>query len=182
MRWRRIWRGFRPLTLFLMLAVAEGKVISREEALGAAFPGAEIRSGVVFLTDSETKEIARISGVDVPTALVARYTAVQGGEVIGRAYLDTHTVRTKKESLLIILDAAAKVKRIEVVAFLEPPEYAPPDRWYQQFEQKQLNDRLRVGGEIHPLTGATLSARVTTDAVRRVLATDQLLQKREKQP
>lgn len=140
---------------------------------------------MIFLTDAEVKEIAKSSGVAPPSALVARYIATSAGKVVGRAYLDTHIVRTKKESLLIMLDADGKVKRIEVVAFLEPPEYQPSGRWYEQFTGKKLEPGLRLSGEIHPVTGATLTAKATTEAVRRILAIDRMFLQKElekKQP
>lgn len=168
------------ITLCLLLTgtVLHGKVINREEALRAAFPGAEVRSSMVFLTESEMKEISQSAGVPVSSAMVARYDAVSNGKAVGRAYLDTHIVRTKKESLLIILDNEGNVKRVEVVAFLEPPEYMPSELWYKQFQEKSLSEKLRLKRDIHPVTGATLSAQAATDAVRRVLAVDRLLHKK----
>jgi len=157
-------------------------VINRDEALKAAFPTAQIEYKPLFLTDKEIKEIEQISGTSVPSALVACYVATEKGQITGRAYLDTHTVRTKKESLLVILNADGTVKRVEVVAFLEPPEYQAPDRWYHQFDQKSLDKDLRVSGSIHPVTGATLTAKATTEAVRRVLATDQVVLRKGKTP
>jgi hypothetical protein len=172
--------------VFFLLMLAAGPlfpgVISREEALKAAFPGAEIRQSMVFLTEAQAREAARIAGASVPTELVARFEAIRDGKSIGRAYQDTHIVRTKKESLLIELDSSGKLIRVEVVAFLEPPEYMPPDRWYKQFDGKALTEDLQMNGAIHPVAGATLSARATTEAVRRELAIDQVLQKGAAQP
>jgi Na+-translocating ferredoxin:NAD+ oxidoreductase RnfG subunit len=158
---------------------AEARMITRDEALKLAFPDAQIQSSMVFLTDAEMLEAAKTSSASVPSPLIACYTAVKDKKEVGRAYLDTHTVRTKKESLLVILTEDGKVKRVEVVAFLEPPEYQPNDRWYQQFEGKQLNADLQLNRSIHPVTGASLTARATTDAVRRILAIDSLLLQRK---
>lgn len=172
----------RILLFVLLVCLAESalcKIITREDAMRLAFPGAEIQSSMVFLTDQEMKTAAQNSGVPVTTALVASYKALRDGKIIGRAYLDTHVVRTKKESLLVILDAEGKVKRVEVVAFLEPPEYMPPDVWYKQFEGKALSEQLQIKKDIHPVTGATLTAQSTTDAVRRALAIDQILRAKE---
>jgi hypothetical protein len=115
------------------------------------------------------------SAVDVESALVARYLALAEGKVVGRAYVDTHTVRTKRQSLLICLDERGDVRRIEVTAFLEPPEYMAPPAWYAQFGGKPLNDDLNMNRAIRPIAGATLTAAATTRAVRRVLAIDRVL-------
>jgi len=58
------------------------------------------------------------------------------GVVVGRAYVDTHSVRTKKESLLIILDAAGVLRRVEITAFFEDPEHRAPESFYRQYDGK----------------------------------------------
>ena len=158
--------------------MAHARILSREEALRMAFPGSEIRQSMIFLTDSEMQEAARLAGNSIPSALVARYDAVQDVKAQGAAYLDTHVVRTKRESLLILVDATGRLLRVEVVAFLEPPEYMPPDRWYRQFDGRALDDDLQLKRGIHLVTGATLTAQSTTEAARRALAIDQVLRRR----
>lgn len=167
-----------PILLLLGAALLDAKVITREEALQQAFPGATIEPEMLFLTPAEMHEVEKASGTQPPTAMVARYVAVKEDQLVGRAYLDTHVVRTKKESLLIILDQAGAVKRVEIVAFMEPPEFIPSERWYQQFQGQALDDGLRLGRDIHPVAGASLTARATTDAVRRALAIDRLVAQR----
>lgn len=149
--------------------------ITREEALAAVYPGATIRAEQVFLTPSQRKQVLVDADADVTTSLVARYIATRDGRVIGLAYVDTHTVRTKKESLLISLDAEGKVLRVDVTAFLEPAEYQASEPWLRQYRDKSLSDDLEVNRAIRPIAGATLTARATNDAVRRVLAIDALL-------
>lgn len=154
-------------------------LVNREDALESAFPEAQIESFMIFLTDQEKKAASESCGQTVESALVARFIASRDGKEIGRAYVDTHIVRTKKESLLIILDSEGKLKRVEIVAFLEPPEYLPSQKWYDQFKEKRLDENLRMKGSIQPVTGATLTARATIDAVRRILAIDQVLMQRK---
>jgi hypothetical protein len=149
--------------------------ISRDEALAAVYPGATVRAEQVFLTPSQQKQVLTRGGVDVPSALVARYVATRDGQETGRAYIDTHTVRTKRESLLVSLDSEGRVLRVDVTAFLEPAEYRAPDVWLRQYRQHVLDDELEINRAIRPLAGATLTARAANDAVRRVLAIDELL-------
>ena len=150
--------------------------ITREEALAAVYPGAAIRVEQVFLTEPQQKAAAARGDVDVPTALIARYVATRDGKVLGRAYVDTHTIRTKKESLLISLDASGRVRRIDVTAFFEPVEYQASEPWLRQYENRALTPDLAVNRAIRPIAGATLTARATNEAVRRVLAIDAVLQ------
>jgi Na+-translocating ferredoxin:NAD+ oxidoreductase subunit G len=167
-------------TLMLLPAALHAKIISRDEALKLAFPNAEVRQSMIFLTKEEQDEASKLAGVPIESGLVARYDALKDQKSIGRAYLDTHIVRTKKESLLIVLSDDGKIQRLEVVAFQEPPEYLPSEKWYEQFEGKSLDPDLRLKKDIHPVTGASLTAQAATDASRRALAIDQVLQKRKK--
>lgn len=160
------------LVLTLATAGPVAAQITREDALALAYPGATVRAERVFLTAAEQREAASRAGVEIPTALVARYVATAGGAIVGRAYVDTHVVRTKRESLLVALDADGRVKRVEVTAFLEPAEYTPPEPWRRQYEGRALTDEVAVNRAIRPIAGATLTARAVNDAVRRVLAID----------
>ena len=90
--------------------------------------------------------------------------------MVGFAYIDTHRVRTLPETLLVILEVDGSVRRVEVAAFREPLDYKPGDSWYRQFDDEELDRDLSLDRDIRPITGATLTARATTDAVRRVLA------------
>ncbi|MEE8587334.1 MAG: hypothetical protein V3T83_21045 [Acidobacteriota bacterium] len=150
--------------------------VSRQEALAAAYPGADIVSERVFLTAEQRHRAAEVAAREIPSALIARYLASRDGVQVGRAYVDTHLVRTKKESLLICLDASGRVRRIEVTAFLEPPEYQASPAWYRQFEGRGLDGDLNLNRGIRPMAGATLTAAAANQAVRRVLAIDQVLE------
>ena len=157
-------------------AWAQSGLVQREEALAAVFPGAAIAAGRVYLTAAQARRIAELSRDDVHTRIYARYVARRDGVVVGRAYVDTHVVRTKRESLLISLDASGRVRRIDVTAFLEPPEYIPAPRWVQQYYERPLSDDLAIMRAIRPIAGATLTTHAVNAAVRRVLALDQVLE------
>jgi len=159
--------------LSLGLSAAQG--LSREEALAAVYGGADVRAERLFLTPAQVKQVAMRAGTDPASALVARYLATRNGEIVGRAYVDTHTVRTKRESLLISLDARGRVIRIDVTAFLEPPEFLAPEPWLDQYRGRALDDDLSINRAIRPIAGATLTARAANGAVRRVLAIDETL-------
>jgi hypothetical protein len=163
------------LAVLARAAASFAAEITREEALALAYPGAAIRAERIFMTDDQRKRAGERAGEAIPTALVARYLATSGGAAVGRAYVDTNVVRTKKETLLIALDAAGRVKRLDVVAFLEPSEYRPPDAWLRQYQSRPLDDQLQMNKAIRPIAGATLTARAVNGAVRRMLAIDSVL-------
>ena len=175
--WRRAILACLPgLVLAAGAAAAQTGEISREEALAAVFPGTEIEAGRVFLTDEQAERIAALSRTDVKSKIYARYVARRGGAVVGRAYIDTHVVRTKRESLLVSLEADGRVRRIDVTAFLEPPEYIPSEPWRRQYYDQPLSDDIAVQRLIRPIAGATLTTGAVNGAVRRVLALDHVLQ------
>jgi len=158
-------------------ALADESFITREQALAALFPDAEIRVETVFLTQAQIEEARILSGVEVNSALIARYEILKEGIEIARGYVDTHIVRTKKESLLIVLDPRGKVLRIEVTASYEPPDYRATEEFYRQYEGKILNEDLNIDRAIRPMAGATLTGKAANQSVRRILAIDRVLKK-----
>jgi Na+-translocating ferredoxin:NAD+ oxidoreductase RnfG subunit len=151
---------------------ADAKVFySREEAIELAFPGADrVEKRTFILTPEQTGRIEKRSRSPLETKLVTLYTGFKDGAIQGYAHIDVHTVRTKPEGFMVVLDAAGGVRSLRVLAFHEPQEYLPAERWYSQFEGKSSADPLRLGRDVHGVAGATLSARAATRSVRRVLA------------
>ncbi|HYX19358.1 MAG TPA: FMN-binding protein [Thermoanaerobaculia bacterium] len=182
----RLLRIARLLAGAAALAVAaraaSGKVfLTAEEALKLAFPGATITRRTAFLTKAQQEAARRLSGdEEPPSALATFYTGVRDGKLVGTAYVDTHVVRTMPETILVVVDPAGAIARIEVLSFSEPEEYLPKAHWYEQFQGRPLDDELSMKRGIRPVTGATLTARATTDAARRVLALHRVLQEAPK--
>jgi hypothetical protein len=171
-------RSILPALALLALAAlpAAAKVfLSVDEALRLAFPGCQVERRTAFLTPAQVQKAKELAGVDVPSALVNYHVATKGGQPAGTAWFDTHRVRTLPETLMIVVDPAGKVTRIEVISFREPEEYMPRGPWYQQFLGHRLDADLQLKRGIRPVTGASLTARATTDAVRRVLALSQVI-------
>jgi electron transport complex protein RnfG len=179
MRSRVTWRGAAAFALVVAsVPAASAQGISRDEALAGVYPGAQIRAEQIFLTGAQVKAAASAARSEITTPLVARYVASRDGMIVGRAYVDTHTIRSKKESLLISLDSAGRVLRVDVTAFMEPLEYRASDPWLRQYRGRGLDDELGLNRAIRPIAGATLTARATTAAVRRILAIDSILTSR----
>jgi Na+-translocating ferredoxin:NAD+ oxidoreductase RnfG subunit len=153
-------------------ASAQGKVFySRSEALELAFPDAEEVASNTFVLDADQVErIESLAKCELDSKLVKIYTGMRDGEVFGHAVIDVHNVRTLPEALMIVLNPAGEIRSLRVLAFHEPLEYKPTNRWYSQFDNRSIGAPLRVGGDIHGVVGATLSTRATTRGVRRALA------------
>ena len=152
--------------------------LSQPQALELAFgTGAAVERQSHFLTPEQLARARERAGPGVPLegALVTRYVGRKDGHLLGTAYFDTHRVRTLQETLMIVVGPEGKVGRVEVLTFGEPDEYLPRPAWYGQFQGRGLDRQLAVSRAIHGVTGATLSARAATDAVRRTLALHQVL-------
>jgi Na+-translocating ferredoxin:NAD+ oxidoreductase RnfG subunit len=165
----------------LAAAPAGAKVFySRSDALKLAFPDAErVEDQTYVLTDPQAARIAEIAQSPLDSKLVKIYSGYRGDQLLGYAVIDVNTVRTMPEAFMVVLTPEGSVRSVRVLAFHEPLDYLPNDRWYAQFDGKSLDSPLRLGGDIHAVVGATLSARATTRGVRRALAFYHVLVKHE---
>ena len=156
----------------LAAATASAKVFhSQQEALALAFPDAErIEDETYVLTAEQVRRVEELARAPVETKLVRIWRGLRGGAVQGYALIDLHTVRTHPEAFLVVLSPEGSVRSVRILAFYEPQDYLPPERWYRQFDGKLQGDPLRVGGDLHGIAGATLSAQATAQGVRRALA------------
>jgi Na+-translocating ferredoxin:NAD+ oxidoreductase RnfG subunit len=164
-------------SLFAAAAPADAKVFySQQEALALAFPEAErVEKRTELLDDEQARAVEQLARAELPSRLVTLYSGYRGGELLGHAVIEQHSVRTQPEAFLVVMTPEGRVRTIRVLAFYEPPEYLPPERWLRQFDGRPLDDRLRLEGEIHGIAGSTLSARAVTAGVRRALALYQVL-------
>lgn len=139
------------------------------EALALAFPGCECTEQNRELDAARREQVTKAVDAAAPAAVV-RHVAKADGKVVGYAYVDRRTVRTHGQVLLVAVDAAGKLLRVELVAFDEPRQYRPRAKFYAQFAGKVLDADLQLRAGIQPVAGATLSARAAVDAVRLLLA------------
>lgn len=164
-------------TLYLSTPAAMAKVFhSKQEALAIAFPNAEqVETRTFFLTDEQVKQVTILASAPVESKLVTFYVGHTNGQVSGYASIDTNLVRTLPETFLIVLSPTGEVKKLLLLAFYEPEEYSPSERWLQQFKQKTLSPELNIRRDIHGIAGSTLTSRAVTNGVRRTLALFQVL-------
>ena len=159
------------LFTLLFSAPASGIVLlSVDEALKLTFPDCIVKRLTVYLTKDQMARVQELAGQEVQSALVNPYVATREGKTVGIAYFDTHLVRTQQEVILVAIDPDDRILRVETLAFNEPRSYLPRSAWFQQFRGHGLDDDLRMKRSIRNVTGATITARVVTDAVRRALA------------
>jgi Na+-translocating ferredoxin:NAD+ oxidoreductase RnfG subunit len=173
--------SLRALALLFALGAAAGgaeaKVyLSQREALEAAFPDADaIDKTTHVLDDAQAERVQALAQARLDSRLVTLHTATRGGVVLGHALIEVHTVRTLPEAVLVVLSPDGHVQSLRMLAFYEPEEYLPSQRWLAQFDGSQLGQELRLQGKIHGIAGSTLSSRAVTSGVRRALALYEVL-------
>ena len=159
-------------------ADAQDGVITRSEALALAYPGARVTRDRIILTSEQMVAVAARARVGMQGRIFPRYVARRDGVVVGRAYIDTHIAKTERQSLLISLEPDGRVRRVDVTVFFEPAQYMAPSEWLRQFDGQVLHEELAVRRGIRPIAGASFTGRAIGNAVRRVLALDQVLEGR----
>ncbi len=175
---KNVWKmavRFVLLAVFVLLQVPVplmAKVyMTKDEALKSAFPDArKVERKTVFLTDEDVKTVEKESGTKVASKLFTYYRAVEDGRVSGYAVIEAHTVRTKPAVYMAVIRPDGTLKFVSILAFYEPEDYIPPERWLRLFEGKRLDRDLWIRRGMPNITGATLSAYTTLKEVRKVLS------------
>lgn len=153
-----------------------------EEALATAFKDCKVERTTEYLSAEQGQRVDKLAGKKSGLRVCFPYIARKNGKIVATAYFDTHKVRTKRETVMVVVTPEGKVQRLELLAFAEPVNYIPNARWYAQFLGKQLDSKLGLKGSIKGVTGATLTARATTAAVRRILAVHKVLAAKKTPP
>lgn len=154
---------------------------SKDESMALAFgPDATVDMLTLFPTSEEAKQIEELSKVKLESNMLTFYVGKKQGAILGYAAIENHTVRTKPETLLYVLTPEGSLRNVYTLAFHEPPEYMPPERWFEQLKNHAIAE-LSFSTDIQAITGATLSTRAALNGARKTLAAYQTLIK-GKQP
>ena len=164
------------LTIFSPLSF--GKIFySKDEAMDLAFgKGAKVELLSLFPDKNEQAKIEAEAHTKLESGLFTFYVGKNQGKIVGYAAIETETVRTKPETLLIVLSPEGEIRTVTLLAFHEPPEYQAPERWIEQFINRPLSE-IDFNKSIQGISGATLSTRSALNSVRKVLAIYQILVK-----
>lgn len=155
-----------------------GQTLTRDEALALAFPGAQVERRSAFLGEEELARARALAGDDVELDqhVLSYYLATRDDNPVGVAYFDAHRVRTLDEVVMVVVDPDGRIERLEVLRFMEPPEYRAPDGWIEQLTGRSLDRGLSLQDGVVAMTGATLTSRALVRAARRMLALHAVIQ------
>ncbi|MGR9013099.1 MAG: FMN-binding protein [Gammaproteobacteria bacterium] len=150
---------------------------SKNEALELAFgKDAQVEQLSLFPDEQQVAQIELLAKAKLDSGLFTFYVGKAQGKVLGYGAIETGTVRTKPETLMIVLSPDGELHNVFTLAFHEPPEYMPPQRWYERLYKRPLAD-MDFNKGIDGISGATLSTRAAVSSVRKVMAIFQVMVK-----
>jgi len=150
---------------------------SKNEAMELAFgKGAQVEQLSLFPDQNEAAKIEQDSKVKLDSGLFTFYVGKDQGKILGYAAIETSTVRTKPETLMIVLTPDGELSKVVTLAFHEPPEYQPPERWFEQLYKRPLAE-MDFNKGVDGISGATLSTRSALNSIRKVMAIYQVMVK-----
>ena len=168
------------LFLLLLTAVTPGFATifySKNEALELAFgKGTQVELLSLFPDDNQVAKIQQDAKVKLDSGLFTFYVGKEQGKILGYAAIETITVRTKPETLMIVLTPEGELNKVYTLAFHEPPEYQPPERWFEKLYKRPLAE-MDFNKGVDGISGATLSTRSAINSIRKVMAVYQVMVK-----
>ena len=143
---------------------------SKNEALELAFgKGIPVEQLSLFPDEQQVAKIQQDAKVKLDSGLFTFYVGKDQDKILGYAAIETSTVRTKPETLMIVLTPDGALRKVYTLAFHEPPEYQPPDRWFEQLYKRPLAE-MDFNKGVDGISGATLSTRSALNSIRKVMS------------
>lgn len=155
---------------------------SKNEAMALAFgKDTPIETLSLFPDDEQIAKIQELAKTKLESGLLSFYVSKEGGKISRYVAIETNTVRTKPETLMIVLSADGQLENVVTLAFHEPPEYQPPEQWYTRLFKRPLAD-MDFSKGVDGISGATLSTRSALTSIRKVMAIYQVMIKNQETP
>ena len=150
---------------------------SKTEALELAFGKATVENLSLFPENADVAKIQALAKMKLESGLFTFYVGKENGKILGYAAIETENVRTKPETVMIVLTPEGELKSVTMLAFHEPPEYMPPERWFESLAKRPLSE-MDFSKGVDGISGATLSTRSALSSVRKVMAIYQVMVKK----
>ncbi|MCF8720218.1 FMN-binding protein [Nitrospina gracilis] len=148
-------------------------VSTKEEALQHLFPGVtKVIKKKIWLSEAQRNAIARMSDQKVHEQRINVYVGMQGSTPLGYAVFETVKNRSWPISYVTVLNQDGSVKAVEVLSFEGARVWRGGyESWAEQFQGKKADS------DFTPtiITGATVSARVIANGVKKAVAVYKVL-------
>ncbi|MEY3106167.1 MAG: hypothetical protein RIT35_330 [Pseudomonadota bacterium] len=148
---------------------------SKNEAMELAFgKGTEIESLSLFPDEEQITKIEQVAKIKLDSGLFTFYVGRSQNKILAYAAIETTNVRTKPETLMIVLTPDGALRDVHVLAFHEPAEYQPPDGWFKKLYNRPLAE-LEINKGVDGISGATLSTHSAINSIRKVMTIYQVM-------
>ncbi|MDH3215171.1 MAG: FMN-binding protein [Candidatus Krumholzibacteria bacterium] len=167
------------LALFLSAdAVAQKRVfLSKEKAIERVLKkAATIRERPITISEEEAKALAEAFGMPILDSRYVFYEAMEEDVVVRRAVIINVIGQYQPITFIVGMLPDGTVERVDIMVYRETRGSEVRRRAFlKQFEEKSLQDPLRVHDDIMNVTGATISSRSVSNGVKLALRLHQRL-------
>ena len=176
----------RVLLFFLLLTLVMPSFAtifySKNEAMELAFgKDAQIEQLSLFPDEAQTAQIQQEAKIKLDSGMFTFYVGKANGKILGYMAIETITVRTKPETLMVVLTPEGELRNVTTLAFHEPPEYQPPEHWFEKLYKRPLAE-MDFNKGVDGITGATLSTHAAINSIRKVMSIYQIMVKAKSNP
>jgi thiamine biosynthesis lipoprotein len=146
--------------------------LSREEALRTVMPEAEgFKDESVSLTDAQRQRLALLINGRASETEVTFWVGTRGGRVVGYATVLNVIGKEQPITFMVAVSPDGTAIGVQVMTYRESQgSEIRSKRFLEQFAGKMLTAPLKVGRDVHGISGASLSSRATAYAVKKGLA------------
>lgn len=143
-----------------------------EQAQAALFPaGTQFAPHALALSAEQKQAIEQASGQRVRDLRPKVWRTERDAQPQGWFLVDQVIGKHEFITYAVAIGADGAVRGVEVMDYRETYGYEIRNpAWRRQFAGKRHGDALKLGADIHNITGATLSCRNVTNGVKRLLA------------
>lgn len=159
------------LFFWLMPAQLQARVYTTpEQAIEQAF-GKNYKKKRLHLFRSQKEAIEKKIGHEVKSRLYTVYIGVDAQQrPTGYGFFHTERVRTKEQTLFIVVAPDETIRDVILISFYEPDDYAPGNRWLKLLLGKSGKDPVTPGVDLPAISGATLTTRAAANTAKLALA------------
>ena len=155
--------------LFLLTSQSIGEVLMDvPSALKFHFGKYDVTKEKVYLTPTFLKKLEEAAKSKFESKIYTVYEAKSGGKLMMSGILETHILRSRTQTLFLVFDRKGKIVSTQVLAFYEPEEYIMSPKWFDQFKNKTIMDKMQPGIDLAKVSGSTISYNETAAAIRRM--------------
>jgi len=160
-----------PLFFLLLSSVSYSQVFyAQDEAVKRAFPDAiEVKRKNLVITSAKATALSDQYKATVHPGIVSYFEGFKDDKtLLGYAFIDSGVIRTHNGVFMVVMSPDGTIRDVFILAFNEPPEYMPTERWLGLLHGKTLSEAPVAGKNVPPVMGSTLTVNAITTSVRRV--------------